>query len=584
LIFIVKIPTEGVKMNECKICKVELKNKKRTYCSNKCKFSDDAYNSSRANKTKNPILQNVKCNECGWLSIDVLNKSGGLGKHLLLNHKITTPNVNDWFVKVDVVEKEKLKCPLCLWGTDDITNKSGAFTSHLNKLHNMSIGDFLKHHPKFNSLWKTYQTKEKVVSFIKENETNRIECLECGCFFRKLTNMHLIKHKMTPTQYKDKYGLVTTCSLSTSELQRKGSFDRQINDVFDRIYAHDCTPLFSLDEYSRVCGGKKYKFKCNICAFEFEDTLDDGGFPLCRPCNPKLEFKPNRKLEIEVYDFLRSKITGPIIKNDRKTISPKEIDFYMPHSNIAIEIDGLFWHGERYKTNKYHIEKTLQLKQKGIRTIHIFEDEWDQKRELVNRKIVHILGKSDSEKIYARKCDVREITSEECCPFLNRNHIQGKDSSYLKIGAFYDGKLVSVMTFSKPRIALGNKGNEEFVELSRFASDIDFITVGTASKLFSYFLKNYNPTKIISYADLRWTDFNKNLYTTLGFAELSRTVPNYFWCKNKKRHHRFGFTKQKLVKLGHDSNKTEVEIMHELGYYRIWDCGHLKYEWNKTEL
>ena len=131
-------------MNECKICKAELKNKKRTYCSNKCKFSDDAYNSSRVNKTKNPILQNVKCNECGWLSIDVLNKSGGLGKHLLLNHKITTSNVNDWFVKVDVVEKEKLKCPLCLWGTDDITNKSGAFTSHLNKLHNMSIGDFLK--------------------------------------------------------------------------------------------------------------------------------------------------------------------------------------------------------------------------------------------------------------------------------------------------------------------------------------------------------------------------------------------------------------------------------------------------------
>ena len=52
--------------------------------------------------------------------------------------------------------------------------------------------------------------------------------------------------------------------------------------------------------------------------------------------------------------------------------------------------------------------------------------------------------------------------------------------------------------------------------------------------------------------------------------------------KMKKRHHRFGFTKQKLVKLGHDSNKTEVEIMHELGYYRIWDCGHLKYEWKRS--
>jgi len=38
-------------------------------------------------------------------------------------------------------------------------------------------------------------------------------------------------------------------------------------------------------------------------------------------------------------------------------------------------------------------------------------------------------------------------------------------------------------------------------------------------------------------------------------------------------------TVDKLIKIGYDKIKTEWQIMQELGYDRIWDCGHLKYEW-----
>lgn len=41
------------------------------------------------------------------------------------------------------------------------------------------------------------------------------------------------------------------------------------------------------------------------------------------------------------------------------------------------------------------------------------------------------------------------------------------------------------------------------------------------------------------------------------------------------------FQKHKLVKLGCDSLLTEWEIMQNLGYDRIWDCGQTTWVWNK---
>jgi hypothetical protein len=57
------------------------------------------------------------------------------------------------------------------------------------------------------------------------------------------------------------------------------------------------------------------------------------------------------------------------------------------------------------------------------------------------------------------------------------------------------------------------------------------------------------------------------------------TAPGYFYVKSQYRYSRFAFTKHKLVEMGFDKNKSEHDIMTEQGYFRIWDCGNLKYEW-----
>lgn len=50
--------------------------------------------------------------------------------------------------------------------------------------------------------------------------------------------------------------------------------------------------------------------------------------------------------------------------------------------------------------------------------------------------------------------------------------------------------------------------------------------------MLSYFIKTYNPKKIISYADRRWTNINENLYSKNGFKKVSDGSPNY-WYVNK---------------------------------------------------
>jgi hypothetical protein len=108
-------------------------------------------------------------------------------------------------------------------------------------------------------------------------------------------------------------------------------------------------------------------------------------------------------------------------------------------------------------------------------------------------------------------------------------------------------------------------------------SEINTIIIGGASKLFNHFIKNNKPKYIISFANRDWSI--GNVYSKIGMVQLKYTSPGYFYCKGKQRYHRYKFQKHKLVAMGYDINKTEYDIMNELGYYRVWNTGNIVYEW-----
>jgi hypothetical protein len=117
-------------------------------------------------------------------------------------------------------------------------------------------------------------------------------------------------------------------------------------------------------------------------------------------------------------------------------------------------------------------------------------------------------------------------------------------------------------------------------ELLRLCSKKNFSVTGGASKLFKAFLK-LNPVEVVSYCDLRWG--TGKLYENLGFSKMHRTKPNYFYTDGENLFNRFKFRKDKLISSGQAANKTEKQIMRELGYNRIYDLGHYLYTYRAKE-
>lgn len=314
--------------------------------------------------------------------------------------------------------------------------------------------------------------------------------------------------------------------------------------------------------------------KYNVSYQLFREFLDDVGISV-----PQRFISTGEKA---VGDFLKSH--GIVIEcNNRHLIHPYEIDIYVPSHRVAVEYCGLYWHSElNGKDRNYHLTKHNRCEQKGIRLITIFEDEYIDKSDLVHSKLLSILGLSTNlEKINARDCEIREITSSEKRDFLKANHIQGDDKSTIKLGLLHNNSLVAVMTFAKPsrvRTSIHTQNIKGLWELNRFAVDTTKNVRGAAGKLLSHFVRNYEWKTVYSYADKRWS--NGNLYRLLGFEKVSDTPPNYWYVPRGyyKRIYRYQFTKYKLVEEGFDKDKSESQIMKERGYTKIWDCGHHKYE------
>ena len=280
------------------------------------------------------------------------------------------------------------------------------------------------------------------------------------------------------------------------------------------------------------------------------------------------------KWENEVYEFVHS-LCDDTINNDRNILDGKEIDIFVPSKSIGFECDGLRWHNELHKDKNYHLDKTKSCKEKGIRLIHIFEDEWSEKKDIVKSRIRNLLGVTERT-VYARKCTIREVPGAEALSFMDENHLQGKVPSKYYYGLYNGDELVSLMSFGLKRKNLGSAVKEGEFELIRFCNRKDTNVVGGASKLLKYFLKNENPREITSYCDLRWSD--GSLYEKLGFTLDHVSQPNYFYVVGNRRKNRFNFRKDRLISEGYDASMTEHEIMLSRKIYRIYDCGNFVYK------
>ena len=306
----------------------------------------------------------------------------------------------------------------------------------------------------------------------------------------------------------------------------------------------------------------------------------------CKRCSHQTSIK-----EKEIYDFLLSLglKEEQIVRNSRKVIRGenrneyKELDFYLPEYNLAIEYNGSYYHSEERKGCNYHQEKFILCEKKGIRLISIFENEWNT----VCQKIKDIIRYAilPSQKIYARKCEIKRVCSKDARDFLNAYHIQGYiTQGNISYGLFYNGELVSLMSFGKARYTSENREEKNVYEIFRYVVQSGLCVVGGASKLLEEFVREYRPKQIISYSDNNY--FDGHVYASLGFEFKGYTSPDYYWYLKGKSLSRHSCqvkvlkdTYPDLFALSEQNGRNSKEdyIMHALGAIKVYRAGNKRW-------
>ena len=523
----------------------------------------------------------IKCKECGnifnKIALDHLTSNNGGCKNCRLINKAELINYNDlknkikgndvkpfnglknikkdnviaicpihgeYTAKLKSVLKNKYKCKICALINDNKSNKKISRDKA-----NTILQDLCKDNISYNI--EEYNGTQCKMTFT---------CLKCNNSFERKYNNFLSNNKC-PFCYKQEY--------IDKKIKSTEKYIEEAKNIYGDKYSYENT-LYTASK-------NKVLVTCNECGKIFE--IEANSHLQGHGC-PYHNFNTSN-IEKEILTYMNDIYDGEILSNNRQIISPNEIDIYIPEFKIGFEIDGLYWHNEINKPDKnYHLYKTIECESKDIRLIHIFEDEWIYKKNIWKSMISNILGKTDT-KIYARNCEVREITdSKIASEFLDSNHIQGKCGSSVKLGLYYNNELVSLMTFGKSRHFVGSHNISKY-ELLRFCNKLNTLVTGGASKLFNFFIKKYNPESIISYADRRWSQ--GNLYEKLGFSLYNKSNPNYYYVIKNKRFYRFNFRKDQLIKKYNcPPNMTEKQFCFEQGWYRIYDCGCLCYLWESN--
>lgn len=318
--------------------------------------------------------------------------------------------------------------------------------------------------------------------------------------------------------------------------------------------------------------------KCTLCkerCFKipkslYRSRMEYGGI-MCTKAN-KYNSMNNSQLELFIRDILDRHNIEYNIKDRTLLVGRNEIDIYIPSKKVGIECNGLFWHNDLHKERNYHVNKLNMCRDAGIQLINIWEDWIKFTPELVESIILSKIG-IFNRRIYARDCEIRKVEYTEYSKFLNINHLQGSVRAKVCYGLYYEGELISIMSFGKGRKCVSSR--DEW-ELYRYCNAMGVQVIGGASRMLHHFIDEYSPSEIMSFSSNDISD--GGLYEKLGFSRVGSSIS--YWYINQhtgQRFHRFQFTKKSLVAAGYDSNLTEAQIMFQRGYWRIWDSGQTKW-------
>lgn len=474
---------------------------------------------------------------------------------------LTGQTFGEWTV-LEYIGNSRYKCK-CSCGGEGIVLSTNLIKGNSTRCNSW------KHCIKDDLSGRTFGNIE-VIEYTGEHNKWRCKCLVCGnenfithrdtIVNLKAKSCGCLKEKLRAQTLLERYGDTNTTRINNPRedwqreaLESKEAFDKIINN----------NPNITVTDLAIILGiNEAYTTKI-LRKYGHEDIIN--------------EYNGVSSIEISLRNFIES-FGYEIETSNRKILKGKELDIYIPELNLAFEFNGDFWHSHLFKDKNYHQEKSMKCSKENIRLIHIFEYEWrkQETREKIEQYISNILSK-ENKIVYARNTIIKNIDSTVTKEFLNKYHLQGYASASINLGC-YDNEteeLIGVMTFGNPRFS-----DDAEYEIIRLCWKSNTRIIGGAEKLFKHFIEKYKPKSISTYTD--FAKFTGQVYTRLGFKENGISDPGYVWIRKNDYNilHRYQTQKHKLLEQGLGKfGNTEDEIMENLGYFKIYNSGNLKFIW-----
>lgn len=467
-----------------------------------------------------------------------------------------------------------MDCKLCSYHNDDLKR----FSDHVKTSHGLSSEEYTikVFHDDIKPTCAECGNQVRYVSFTFKKyckDHSRLAMKEGGAIGGHAESWNKGKDKTTDERialqaskmsgsgnhfYGRRHTQETLQKISTSKTLATTSIEERIIQR-----AGEFKLLTPLDEY-RSRQQQHLLFECVKCGESQPKTLQafERG-SRCYKCYPV----GKSNWELDVYNYVKS-ISKDAISGDRSALSPKEIDVYVPSKKFGIECHGLYWHSEAGKPDDEFDKSSHQMKarlaeEKNIDLFQIFEDEWRDKRSILESMIQHRLG------LHSKKCKtwstrVVELNSDEQKSFFNMSHVSGYTPARICWGLKdRNGDIVSALSLRIPRHAIKY---ENSIEVARFSNLPGISVPGALSKLLKAaktWAKINGFVSIMTYVDRR-IGTGKG-YLSAGFELVGSTGPDYWYTDNELRYDRFKFRAA--------DGKTEKQVAFSAGVSRIYGCG-----------
>lgn len=271
--------------------------------------------------------------------------------------------------------------------------------------------------------------------------------------------------------------------------------------------------------------------------------------------------------EVELREFIQS-LKMPAEYSTRHILSSgRELDVYLPEKSVAIEYNGVYWHSDKFRNRTYHQSKMQECTSLGIRLLQIWEDDWRDRRTIVEEHVKQVLGVSSLPKCSARECEVRPVSVHVAREFLDQNHIQGWVASSAYVALYLRDKLVALASFKK---------QGEDLYLTRYATAA--MVRGGHSKLISWVERTHSYRNLVTFADLTFSC--GDLYKKTGWVLDKVIPPDYMYIKRDTRVHKFNFRLRRFKDdpdLQYREGMTEMELARLNKLLRVYDAGKMRF-------